>query len=141
MKQRIAVTTAIGLMTATVLWNGGHPVAAQGGAALTGVVSSQDDGKMEGVVVSARRDGMNFTVSVVSDKDGKYSFPRANLKPGKYALKIRAVGYDLSTDASADVKAGGTAKADLTLVKAKNPASQLSSAEWMMSVNGTDDEK
>ena len=31
---------------------------------------------MEGVVVNARRDGANFTVSVVSDAQGKYSFPR-----------------------------------------------------------------
>ena len=62
--------------------------------ALSGVISSQQEGLMEGVVVSARRDGANFTVSVVSDAKGKYSFPRTHLEPGKYALTIRAVGYD-----------------------------------------------
>src|SRR5262245_1339211 len=141
MKQRMAVVLAVSVVTAAAVWNSGLPLAAQGGAALTGAITSQEEGKMEGVVVSARGEGMNFTVSVVSDKDGKYTFPRANLKPGTYALKIRAVGYDLSTDASADVKASGTTKADLALVKAKNPAAQLSSAEWMMSVNATDEEK
>jgi virginiamycin B lyase len=141
MKQRIAAFVAAGLVMTALFRAGGNTVAAQGGVALSGAVTSQDEGKMEGVVVSARGEGMNFTVSVVSGKDGKYSFPRANLKPGTYSLKTRAVGYDLSADASAVVKASGTAKADLTLVKAKNPAAQLSSAEWMMSVIGSDDEK
>jgi len=36
-------------------------------AALSGVVSSPAEGAMEGVVVNARRDGANFTVSVVGD--------------------------------------------------------------------------
>src|ERR1700681_4443653 len=63
--------------------------------ALSGVVGSQQEGFMEGVVVSARRDGANFTVSVVSDAQGRYTFPRTHMKPGKYALTIRAVGYDL----------------------------------------------
>src|SRR4051812_28379618 len=93
MKLRIAVALATGFVVAAV---GGvrHPLVAQNAVALNGIVSSQDEGKMEGVVVSARGEGMNFTVSVVSDKDGKYSFPHANLNPGKYNLKIRAVGYD-----------------------------------------------
>src|SRR5689334_8267424 len=78
-------------------WFGAGPVAvAQGGAALTGVVSSQDEGKMEGVVVSARRQGATFTVSVVSDDKGKYSFPRTHLEPGAYTITTRAVGYDLT---------------------------------------------
>jgi virginiamycin B lyase len=50
--------------------------------ALSGVVSSQQEGLMEGVVVSARRDGANFTVSVVSVAQGKYSFPRSHVEPG-----------------------------------------------------------
>ena len=57
---------------------------AQGPVALGGLVRSQAEGPMEGVVVNARRDGANFTVSVVSDAQGKYSFPRTHLEPGKY---------------------------------------------------------
>src|SRR5579864_2451633 len=72
-------------------------------AALSGVVSSQQEGPMEGVVVSARRDGANFTVSVVSDAQGKYSFPRSHIEPGKYALSIRAVGYDLKSPGSVEI--------------------------------------
>ena len=63
-----------------------------GGAALNGVVSSQEEGKMEGVLVTARPDGGNFTVTVVSDAQGRYSFPRTHLAAGKYALKTRPRG-------------------------------------------------
>src|SRR5262245_1051295 len=76
-----------------------NPVGAQGGAAVTGTVASARDGKMEGVVVAARREGATFSVSVVSDAHGRFSFPRTHLDPGSYALDIRAAGYDLSAPA------------------------------------------
>ena len=50
---------------------------------------------MEGVLVSAKKAGSTITITVVSDKDGRYSFPASKLEPGQYALRIRAVGYDL----------------------------------------------
>src|ERR1051326_7183702 len=51
--------------------------AAQGPAALSGQVSSADEGAMEGVLVSARRDGSSITTTVVSDDKGHYAFPRS----------------------------------------------------------------
>src|SRR5688572_5649944 len=74
-----------------------------GAVALTGVVSSQAEGNMEGVLVNARREGAIFTVTVVSDAQGRYSFPRTHLDPGKYNITIRGTGYDLTAPASADV--------------------------------------
>src|SRR5579864_1129209 len=109
--------------------------------ALSGVVGSQQEGFMEGVIVSAKRDGANFTVSVVSDAKGEYRFPRSHVEPGKYALTIRAVGYDLSGLGSAEVAEGKTATANLKLEKAKDLAAQLSSLEWAMSVPGTAEQK
>ena len=47
---------------------------------------------MEGVVVSVRRDGANFTVSVVSDAQGKYSFPPATWSPGNTPLRSELWG-------------------------------------------------
>src|SRR5580704_12701986 len=80
-----------------------------GPPALAGQVSSQEEGPMEGVVVSAKKDGSTITVSVVSDKQGHYSFPANKLDGGHYALKIRAVGYDLDGGpGSADVAAQKT---------------------------------
>ena len=71
------------------------PAFAQTAAALSGEVSSAKEGAMEGVVVSAKRDGSTITVSVISDDKGHFSFPASRLDPGHYAIGIRAVGYDI----------------------------------------------
>src|SRR5712664_3255038 len=116
-------------------------VAAQNGAALTGQVSSEAEGAMEGVVVSAKKAGSTVTVSVISDAQGRFSFPADRLAAGKYQIKIRAVGYDLAAAAAADVADEQTAKVDLKLHKTKNLAAQMSNAEWMASLPGTEDQK
>src|SRR3979490_367228 len=78
-------------------------VRAEGLAALTGVVSSEAEGKMEGVVITAHRPGSIVQVSVTTDAEGRYSFPRTHLEPGQYTLSIRAVGYDIDFPAKATV--------------------------------------
>ncbi|HXQ52539.1 MAG TPA: carboxypeptidase regulatory-like domain-containing protein [Stellaceae bacterium] len=118
-----------------------HALAAGKAVALSGTVSSAQEGAMEGVVVSARKAGSTIEVSVVSGKDGRYSFPADHLSPGHYAISIRAVGYDLDGMGSADVAANAPATQDLTLKKTKNLPAQLTNAEWMLSVPGTDAQK
>ncbi len=117
-----------------------HPRAQQA-VALSGTVTSQEEGPMEGVVVSARRDGANATVSVVSDARGQFSFPRTHLSPGAYALTIRAVGYDLTTTGTVTVAANQSTTRNLVLQKTKDLASQLSSLEWVMSMPGSEEQK
>src|SRR5216684_355926 len=56
---------------------------------LTGQVSSKEEGPMEGVVVSAKRAGSTVTVSVVTDQQGRYKFPRERMEPGTYSLMMR----------------------------------------------------
>ena len=80
-------------------------VAAAQGVALSGTMSSAEEGNMEGVLVNAKRAGSNMTVTVVSDDKGRYQFPAAKLEPGKYTLSIRAVGYDMARRAIVDVAA------------------------------------
>lgn len=116
-------------------------VRAEGVAALTGTVSSEAEGKMEGVVVTARRAGSIVQVSVTSDADGRYSFPKDRLQPGQYTLVIRAVGYDIGSPAKATVANGKAATADIRLKKTANLAGQLTNAEWMMSFPGTEEHK
>src|SRR3984893_2480669 len=111
---------------------------AQAPAALTGQVSSAGEGPMEGVVVSAKRDGSSLTISVVSDNAGKFSFPASKLEPGRYSLAIRAVGYDLDGPKTAAVAAG---RADIKLRPTRNLAKQLTNAEWLASFPGTDTQK
>src|SRR6478672_7656585 len=65
--------------------------------ALSGVVTSAEEGAMEGVLVSAKKVDSTVTVTVVSDASGRYRFPETRLEPGRYALRIKAVGYDLDT--------------------------------------------
>jgi streptogramin lyase len=114
------------------------PAAAQpqAPAALSGKVTSQEEGAMEGVLVSAKRAGSTMTVTVVSNAQGQYSFPRDRLEPGKYAVTIRAIGYDLSAPAQVDVAANKAAAFDPKLVKTKDLESQLSNGEWLLSVPG-----
>lgn len=114
---------------------------AQTAAALTGQVSSAEEGNMEGVVVSAKKDGSTITVSVVSDAQGRFSFPANRLEPGKYTLKARAVGYDLPGTVTADVTAGKAATSPLKLTKTRNLSAQLNNAEWLMSMPGTEEQK
>ena len=110
-------------------------------AGLSGQVTSAEEGPMEGVLVSAKKDGSTITTTVVSDVQGRYRFPAAKLQPGHYSLRIRAVGYDLDSQAAVDVAAGRTATADLKLIKARDLASQLSNTEWLQSFPGTEQEK
>jgi virginiamycin B lyase len=117
------------------------PVAAQTDVALSGVVSSAAEGAMEGVLVSARKSDSTITLTVASDQNGAYRFPATRLPPGRYALSIRAVGYDLDGEKSATVVAGRGTTADLRLVETKDLAEQLTNTEWFMSIPGTDEQK
>src|SRR3954449_71287 len=114
---------------------------AQGQAALTGTVSSEAEGNMEGVVVTAQKSGSIVRVSVTTDAQGRYVFPDNRLEPGEYTISIRAVGYDISASAKATVESGKTATSDIKLKKTKNLAGQLTNAEWIMSIPGTEAQK
>jgi streptogramin lyase len=115
--------------------------AAAAAQALTGIVSSAEEGAMEGVLVRAKKAGSTITITVVSDAKGRYAFPSAKLEPGRYSLRIRAVGYELAGPDSVEVAAGKTAAADLKLKKASDLAAQLSNGEWLASFPGTEAQK
>jgi len=117
------------------------PSSAQNAAALSGVVSSTQEGPMEGVVVSARKDGATITVSVVSDDKGHFSFPAARLEPGHYAISTRAAGYDLDGPKEATIAAGQEDEIDVKLKPTRNLSAQLTNAEWLISMPGTDEQK
>jgi streptogramin lyase len=131
--------TGTGLACSLVGLLAGSAVA-QTGAALSGRVVSAEEGAMEGVLVSARKDGSNITVTVVSDRNGAYSFPAGRLDPGHYAIAIRAAGYDLDGPQAVDIPGSG-AKADVALRKTRNLANQLTNAEWILSAPGPDNVK
>jgi virginiamycin B lyase len=131
----IATTLASALLGLTA----GYPAQAQ--TALTGVVSSAEEGATEGVVVSAKKDGSTIAVSVVTDAQGRFAFPAARLEPGSYTLKARAAGYDLPGKSAANIASGQEAKVDLKLQKVKNLSAHLTNAEWLISMPGTEAQK
>ena len=136
-----SLAVVAGVAFALTAFFSGSPAAAQSAAALSGSVTSTEEGAMEGVIVSAKKDGSNVTVSVLSNAQGHYSFPADRLAHGKYSLQIRAAGYDLEGPKTAEISAGQGATADLKLRKTRSLSKQLTNAEWMMSVPGTDDDK
>ena len=140
MPRRSMVTSAGFLVFAAWLAGTVNLAAQTGSPALTGKVTAGQDA-LEGVLVSAKKGGSTVTVTVVSDKDGRYSFPAARLEPGQYSLGIRAVGYDLVNSDPVSVAADKTATADLALRKTEDIAAQLSNAEWLASMPGTDAQK
>ena len=97
---------------------------------------------MEGVLVTAKRQGGTIAVTVVSDDKGRYVFPADRLEAGTYKFSIRATGFVVDGAAkTADVTAGKSASADIKLVKTRKLVSQLSSGEWLMSAPGQDRQK
>ena len=137
---RLSVVASLSCAVVAVLLAASGQLAAEAVSALAGKVTAAQE-PLEGVLVSAKKSGSTITVTVVSGKDGSYSFPAARLEPGRYSLRIRAVGYDLDSPDRVTVAADKTAIADLALRRADDIASQLTNAEWLASMPGSDAQK
>ncbi len=140
MKRAAFLAAAAGLLvacqsTGDSAHDGGAPVA------FAGRVSSAEEGAMEGVVVSAKREGSIVTVSVVTDDQGRFSFPRRKLPAGRYALRIRATGWELESPTSVELGAGAPAARELKLRKVDDITPQMTNAEWLASFPGSYDQK
>ena len=134
-----ALLVAVSLAVAILL--SGAALAQTLATALTGLVSSAEDNAMEGVLVSASKTGSSVTVTVVTGKDGRFSFPASKLEPGQYSLGVRAVGYDLDAPKAIEITGQKTTTLDLKLRKTEDLAAQLSNGEWLASIPGTDQQK
>ncbi|MDB5809064.1 MAG: streptogramin lyase [Betaproteobacteria bacterium] len=105
---------------------------------LSGRVTSTTEPRMEGVLVSARKAGSTITQTVVSNAAGHFNFSPAALAAGRYALSIRAVGYELESALEVDAPA---ANVELKLRKTRDLAAQLTNTEWFSSMPGTAEQK
>jgi len=136
--------TSVAVVAILVMYAGSHsssPVRAQAGVALTGLVISEEEDRMEGVVVTAHREGSPISISVVTDETGRFNFPASRLSDGDYLLRIRAVGYELVGPRGIDVRSGVTSNAIIKLKETKDLAAQLTNAEWLASMPGSDEQK
>jgi hypothetical protein len=59
-------------------------------ATITGTVTGPDGAPMRGAFVQARHGKLKMTVSVLSDREGRYVVE--NLPAGEYRLQVRAIG-------------------------------------------------
>jgi virginiamycin B lyase len=139
----LAALILAGLAMYRVSLQARQTASAPAGAALAGTVRSTQEGPMEGVLVSAKRNGSTITTTVVTNAGGAYSFPRARLEPGEYGVSIRAVGYVLdapSSKAAVNVTANSAAHLDLNLKQSNvlELALQLTDPEWLSSYPLTD---
>src|SRR2546430_6618614 len=126
----LIATTALAICLAF----GGAPNARAADAALNGKVTSLEEGAMEEVVVSARKEGSTVRISVITDAQGQFSFPASKLDAGSYKISIRAAGYDLDGSSTAEVAANTMTMTDLKLRKTGDLATQLTNADWMSSL-------
>src|SRR6202140_4773698 len=111
---RLSMVTSISCLVVAAWLSGAGRLAAQAGPALAGKVTAGQEA-LEGVLVSAKKSGSSITTTVVSDKDGRYSFPAGRLEPGQYSLRIRATGLALARSDPLAVTAANTAPAHLAL--------------------------
>ena len=83
---------------------------------LSGRVASRSGQKLDGVTVSAKREGSTITTSVYSDAAGEYFFPP--LPEGRYRVWAQALGFE-RTSGSVDLSAAR--RQDLTLAEIADP--------------------
>ena len=104
-------------------------------SSLSGFVKSEKGEPLEGILVRARREGTSFAVTVISDADGKFRFPK--LDSGKYVVgTARADGLE-PTQAATEVRPSQESHVDLTLGPAKDVALQMTFVDWQLNLPGT----
>lgn len=115
------------------------PAFAQSSVSLTGIVSSEAEGPMEGVLVKAKQAAGNITITVVSNVQGRYAFPASKISPGQYILSVRAAGYEVPNHRMSITVGPTTTNIDIQLKKVSKfvLVDQLTPAEIVNSLPGT----
>jgi streptogramin lyase len=83
---------------------------------LSGRIASPSGQKLDGVTVSAKREGSTVTTSVYTDAAGEYFFPP--LPEGRYRVWAQAVGFER---ASGSVELSAARRQDFTLAEIADP--------------------
>jgi len=83
---------------------------------LSGSIASRSGQKLDGVTVSAKREGSTITTSVYTDAAGEYFFPP--LPEGRYRVWAQALGFER---ASGPVELSAARRQDFTLAEIADP--------------------
>ena len=84
-------------------------------ATVAGTVKAPDGAPFRGAFVQAQNANTKITVSVLSDKDGRYKIE--NLPDGQYQLELRAVGFRASPRGGVNLKADQNSPQEFALQK------------------------
>ena len=98
----------------------GFVVPASADQLLSGSVASAAGQKLDGVQISAKKDGSTITTSVYTDQNGDYFFPA--LPDGKYNVWAQALGYETS---KGQVDLAGKKQQDFKLAEITDPAQKI----------------
>ena len=109
-------------------------------ADVTGIVSSTQEPAMEGVLVTARRAGSTISHTVVTQKDGSFSFPSSLLEQGTYTFSIRATGYRLESEVKATISKEPI-RVSIKLLPSLDLPAHMTNAEWLASMPGSINDK
>ena len=55
--------------------------------ALSGEVTSMEEGPMEGVLVTVKKDDSTISITVSSNAQGRYVFPTSKIGAGRYSIR------------------------------------------------------
>src|SRR5215467_2589405 len=110
------LASAAGLVLAVAL----APTVASADQLLTGAITGSTGQKLEGVQVSAKKDGATITTSVYTDLNGEYFFPA--MADGKYQVWAQALGFATS---KGQVDLSATKKQNFQLAAITDPEERI----------------
>src|ERR1700674_2735659 len=87
---------------------------------LTGSIASAAGQKLEGVLVSAKKEGSTITTTVYTDLNGEYFFPP--LADGKYQMWAQTLGFETAKGA---VDLSATKHQDFKLATITDPEARI----------------
>jgi streptogramin lyase len=110
------LASAAGLVLAVAL----APTVASADQLLTGAITGPTGQKLEGVQVSAKKEGATITTSVYTDLNGEYFFPA--MADGKYQVWAQALGFQTN---KGEVDLSATKKQNFQLAAITDPEERI----------------
>src|SRR6202790_3520537 len=122
MKERDTMTQMRGRLLASVagLVVGFAASGASADQLLTGSITSASGQKLEGVQISAKKEGSTITTSVYTDQNGDYFFPA--MADGKYRVWAQTLGFETS---KGEVDLTATKHQDFRLAAITDPEQKI----------------
>ena len=107
-----------------------------GGAPLSGQIQSPQGEPLAGIPVRANLQNSNIAVTVFTNKEGHYSY--RELMTGGYTVSIKLAGFEPVQREGVNVTPEDPAQLDFTLQSREPSLEELTSAEILLALPGTD---